>query len=393
MRHLLPTSLRSRLSAERGKVYAGPVSLKPQKQWASTHDPGAGRSPVGSRGRRVLPGADIPSPAPPRITGAVILIAMTLGLHRCRARGGRAMKTALGIAIAFATGFICRAFGIPSPAAASTDRRAARPGDDYRLRADRSSHDDTRAAFPQLAGPSGQGATIRRHAMTTAPDLIVHNAKLTTLDRSTPLATAFAVQDGRFSLWATIADIMALRGPRNPRDRCRRAAGDPGPVRQPPAPHPRRPELQHGAALGRRGDLADAMAMLRAQVAVTPPPQWVRVVGGFTEHQFAEKRLPTLEEINAVAPDTPVFILHLYDRALLNAPRCAPAAIPGTRRTRRGARSCAMRPAKPTGLLIARPNATILYATLAKGPKLPPEYQPTRPGISCASSIGSASPA
>src|SRR3546814_3117672 len=64
--------------------------------------------------------------------------------------------------------------------------------------------------------------------------------------------------------------------------------------------------------------LADAMAMLRAQVARTPAPQWVRVVGGFTEHQFVEKRLPTLEEINAAAPDTPVFILHLYDRALLN---------------------------------------------------------------------------
>ena len=44
----------------------------------------------------------------------------------------------------------------------------------------------------------------------------------------------------------------------------------------------------------------------------------MRVVGGFTEHQFAEKRLPTLEELNAVAPDTPVFMLHLYDRALLN---------------------------------------------------------------------------
>jgi predicted amidohydrolase YtcJ len=29
----------------------------------------------------------------------------------------------------------------------------------------------------------------------------------------------------------------------------------------------------------------------------------------------------------------------------------------------------------PTGLLIARPNALILYATLAKGPKLLPEYQ------------------
>ena len=37
--------------------------------------------------------------------------------------------------------------------------------------------------------------------------------------------------------------------------------------------------------------LADAMAMLKRQVPITPPPQWVRVVGGFTAHQFAEKRL------------------------------------------------------------------------------------------------------
>jgi hypothetical protein len=28
--------------------------------------------------------------------------------------------------------------------------------------------------------------------------------------------------------------------------------------------------------------------------------------------------MPTLDEINAVAPDTPVFILYLYDRAFLN---------------------------------------------------------------------------
>jgi len=65
--------------------------------------------------------------------------------------------------------------------------------------------------------------------------------------------------------------------------------------------------------------LADAMAMLKRQVAVTPPPQWVRVVGGCTAHQFVEKRLPTIEELNAAAPDTSVFLLHLYDRAFLNA--------------------------------------------------------------------------
>ncbi|PNB37131.1 amidohydrolase, partial [Pseudomonas sp. FW305-130] len=54
--------------------------------------------------------------------------------------------------------------------------------------------------------------------------------------------------------------------------------------------------------------LADALAMLKRQVDITPAPQWVRVVGGFTEHQFAEKRLPTIAELNAIAPDTPVFI-------------------------------------------------------------------------------------
>jgi predicted amidohydrolase YtcJ len=121
--------------------------------------------------------------------------------------------------------------------------------------------------------------------------------------------------------------------------------------------------------------LADAMAMLRAQVQRTPPPQWVRVVGGFSEFQFAEKRLPTLAEINAAAPETPVFILHLYDRALLNA--AALRAVGYTRETPDPPGAEIQRDARgePTGLLVARPNAMILYATLAKGPRLAPGDQ------------------
>ena len=101
----------------------------------------------------------------------------------------------------------------------------------------------------------------------------------------------------------------------------------------------------------------------------------MRVVGGFTEHQFAEKRLPTLDEINAVAPDTPVFILHLYDRALLNG--AALRAVGYTKDTPNPPGGEIQRDAdgNPTGLLLAKPNATILYATLAKGPKLPFDYQ------------------
>jgi predicted amidohydrolase YtcJ len=98
-------------------------------------------------------------------------------------------------------------------------------------------------------------------------------------------------------------------------------------------------------------------------------------VGGFTEHQFDEKRLPTIEELNAVAPDTPVFILHLYDRALLNA--AALRVVGYTKDTPEPPGGQIMRDSagNPTGLLLAQPNASILYATLAKGPKLPFDYQ------------------
>jgi predicted amidohydrolase YtcJ len=121
--------------------------------------------------------------------------------------------------------------------------------------------------------------------------------------------------------------------------------------------------------------LSDAMSMLKRQVAITPPPQWVRVVGGFTAHQFAEKRLPTIDELNAAAPDTPVFLLHLYDRAILNA--AALRAVGYTKDTPEppGGEIVRDPTGEPTGLLLAKPNAAILYATLAKGPKLPFDYQ------------------
>ena len=79
--------------------------------------------------------------------------------------------------------------------------------------------------------------------------------------------------------------------------------------------------------------------------------------------------------INAAAPDSPVFILHLYDRALLN--RAALRAVGYTKDTPDppGAEIERDKQGNPIGILIARPNAVILYSTLAKGPKLALEDQ------------------
>jgi predicted amidohydrolase YtcJ len=121
--------------------------------------------------------------------------------------------------------------------------------------------------------------------------------------------------------------------------------------------------------------LADALRMLKEQADRTPAPQWVRVVGGWNEFQFAEKRMPTLEEINEAAPDTPVFVLHLYDRAFLNAAALRAVGYTKDSPNPPGGEIQKDKKGNPTGLLIAKPNAGILYSTLAKGPTLGYEDQ------------------
>jgi predicted amidohydrolase YtcJ len=206
-------------------------------------------------------------------------------------------------------------------------------------------------------------------------DLILRNGRFTTLNPSLPSATAVAITDGRFTVVGRETEVMPLAGPHTRVVDLKGRRVLPGLIDN--HLHIIRGGLNFNMELRWDGvkSLADAMAMLKRQVAVTPPPQWVRVVGGFTAHQFAEKRLPTIEELNAVAPDTPVFLLHLYDRAFLNA--AALRAVGYTKDTPEPPAGEIVRDAhgNPTGLLLAKPNAAILYAALAKGPKLPFDYQ------------------
>jgi hypothetical protein len=213
------------------------------------------------------------------------------------------------------------------------------------------------------------------NAPVHSPDVILHNGRFTTLDRSNPTASAVAIKDGKFSAVGTDAEIMPLAGPNTRLIELKGRRALPGLIDN--HLHIIRGGLNFNMELRWDGvrSLADAMSMLKRQVANTPPPQWVRVVGGFTEHQFAEKRLPTIDELNAVAPDTPVFLLHLYDRAILNGAALRAVGYGKDTPNPPGGEIVRDASGNPTGLLLAKPNAGILYATLAKGPKLPFEYQ------------------
>ncbi|RTV94256.1 amidohydrolase family protein, partial [Pseudomonas aeruginosa] len=148
-------------------------------------------------------------------------------------------------------------------------------------------------------------------------DLILHNGRFHTVDRDNPTATAVAIKDGKFLAVGNDAEAMLHRGSATQVIDLQKRTVIPG--LNDSHLHLIRGGLNYNLELRWEGvpSLADALRMLKNQAERTPSPQWVRVVGGWNEFQFAEKRMPTLEELNKAAPDTPVFVLHLYDRALL----------------------------------------------------------------------------
>lgn len=222
---------------------------------------------------------------------------------------------------------------------------------------------------------SASSAGAKAAGSTSSPTLILLNGRFHTVDKSKPTATAVAIKDGKFLAVGDVEDVMRHRTPDSQVIDLNGRTVIPG--LNDSHIHLIRGGLNYNLELRWEGvpSVADALRMLKEQALRTPNPQWVRVVGGWTEFQFAEKRMPTLEEINAAAPDTPVFVLHLYDRALLN--RAALRAVGYTKDTPNPPGGEIQRDAagNPTGMLIAKPNALILYATLAKGPTLPRELQ------------------
>lgn len=209
------------------------------------------------------------------------------------------------------------------------------------------------------------------------PDLIVHNAKVTTLDPARPSAEAIAVRAGVIAGVGDSDGVLRLRGPATTVIDARGRRLIPG--LNDTHTHTVRGGLNYALELRWDGvtTLEQGLRMLGEQVRRTPPGQWVRVVGGWSSEQFGERRMPTLDQLNTIAPDTPVFVLYLYTSALLNKACLRHLGIDRHTVTDKYPGGTIVRDAsgEPTGLLLADPSALILYSTLNDGPKLDMEQQ------------------
>ena len=204
---------------------------------------------------------------------------------------------------------------------------------------------------------------------------ILKSGKITTLNKQQPEVQAIAIADGKVLRTGSNEDVMKLAQADTKIIDLNGRRVIPG--LNDSHLHLIRGGLNYNMELRWEGvpSLSDAMRLLKEQADNTPAPQWVRVIGGWSEFQFAEKRLPTLDEINKAAPDTPVFVLHLYASAMLN--RAALKALGFDKNTPNPPGGQIQRDVhgEPTGLLLATPSAMILYSTLGMAPKLELEDQ------------------
>lgn len=210
-------------------------------------------------------------------------------------------------------------------------------------------------------------------ALSQTPDLIVRNARITTLDPTRPEATALAVSGEKILAVGDDATIDALKGPQT-------RVIDAGARRLIPGLNDSHLHVTRAGKfynLELRWDsvtsLAIGLEQIRQQAARTPEGQWVRVIGAWSPFQFVERRLPTPAELTAASPDVPVFVLFLYSKGYLNAAGVRAMKITPQTKAPPGCRI----ELTPDGgaVLHAEPSPMILYQTVAALPGLSPEDQ------------------
>ena len=204
----------------------------------------------------------------------------------------------------------------------------------------------------------------------TFADMVITNAKVAVMNTSGTIAEAIAVKDGKVMATGTSDELSALIG-----DSTQVIDGE-GKTLIPGLNdshlHLTRGGRFFNAELRWDGvkSLKRALEMLREQAQRTPEGQWVRVIGGWSPFQFEENRFPTPAEIEEATGDVPTYILFLYSRAWLNQAGLKALGIDENTPAPEGSSFEKGTDGKLTGVLLAEPNPTILYARIGSLPSL-----------------------
>jgi len=163
-------------------------------------------------------------------------------------------------------------------------------------------------------------AVAMLRAQSPAPDLILSNGKIITVDERFTIAQAVAVQGDRIVAAGTNQDIARLAGPNTRRIDLKGRAVIPGLIDN-------HMHLLRAATTWLRETRFDgvesrkqAIEMLRTRAKTVGPGEWVYNIGGWTHQQFIDDPKPfSREELDKIAPDNPVALQESYYQVFLNS--------------------------------------------------------------------------
>jgi hypothetical protein len=137
-------------------------------------------------------------------------------------------------------------------------------------------------------------------------DLHLTNGKIVTLDKANTVVAEVVIQDGKFTAVGKNGDSRTSPCTRTINLRGRTVV--PGLI----------DNHNHIVLLGMRpgydirletaGSIADIQAMLKAKARTVPAGSFITTLGDFNAKQVAEKRLPTLAELDVALPDHPYLL-------------------------------------------------------------------------------------
>jgi len=205
---------------------------------------------------------------------------------------------------------------------------------------------------------------------TATADLIVTNGKIAIMNKNNTISEAIAIKNGKVLAFGTNAEILKLKGKQTKVIDANGRTIIPG--LNDSHLHLTRGGRFYNAELRWDGvtSLKTALKMLKEQAARTPKGEWVRVVGGWSPFQFEEKRFPTTQEINEATGDVPAFVLFLYSRGWMNKSGSKLLKIDENTKPPEGSSYEKGADGKLTGVLLAEPNPTILYAAIGALPPM-----------------------
>jgi predicted amidohydrolase YtcJ len=154
-------------------------------------------------------------------------------------------------------------------------------------------------------------------ARAQAPDTVLVNGKIITVDAQASTREGLAIRDGRIVALGTSAQMRKLAGPQSRVIDLQGRTVIPGLIDS--HLHAIRAAETFATEVNWIGaaSLTEALGRITAASHAMKPGAWLIVAGGWNVQQFKENRRPTQAELVAAAPDNPVYVQLGYGWAML----------------------------------------------------------------------------